>query len=211
MQLGLLSGTIYNMCNWFARLAYINFLWIFFSLLGLGIFGFFPSTIAMFATLRQFLLKNNPPVFKTFWIYYKEEFFRSNKIGLIILLISSLIYINFLLLQSVNHSLIQMIFFPMLIVTCLFLLTICYFAAGYVHFNQTNLTLFKNSFLIMIYNPVSNLFIIFGFVTIYYLVILIPGISFFFSGCLVALIILSSTSLAFAKIESKRKITPTYK
>src|SRR5436190_181234 len=63
MQLGSFSNAVYTFCDWIARLAYINLLWILFTLSGFVVFGFFPATIAMLATLRQFIRKNHPPVF----------------------------------------------------------------------------------------------------------------------------------------------------
>ncbi len=203
MQLGLFTGIIYNLCNWITRLAYINLLWILFSLFGLIIFGFFPATIAMFATIRQFLIKNDPPIFKTFWKYYKEEFISSNILGVIVLLILFLTYFNLHFIQNVNNNTFQIFYYPLIVFAGLFLLAVCYFIACYVHFNQTLGNLIKNSILIMISNPLASLFIIFGFIAIYYANFYIPGISFFYSGSLITLVILSSSIIAFNKIEKK--------
>ena len=115
MQLGGFSGGIYSLCNWFVRLAYINILWILFSLAGLVIFGFFPATIAMLATLRQYLQKNDPPVFKTFWNYYKTEFFASNKLGAIIVVIGLILFINTNFLQSTSGTMSEILYYPTII------------------------------------------------------------------------------------------------
>ena len=53
----------------------------------------------------------------------------------------------------------------------------------------------------MIYNPLSSLFIIFGFAAVYYAVTFLSGLGFFFSGSLLGLVILSSTRLTYRKIE----------
>ena len=205
MQLGGFSGGIYSLCNWFVRLAYINILWILFTLAGLVIFGFFPATIAMLATLRQFLQKNDPPVFKTFWNYYKTEFFASNKTGSNYCSYWPYSYLqisNFL--QSMNGKLSDMLYYPTIILSCIYLLAICYMLASYVEFEQKLSTHMKNALLIMLYNPLSSLFIIFGFAAIYYAVTFLSGLGFFFSGSLLGLVILSSTRLTYRKIERKQ-------
>lgn len=204
MQLGGFSGGILSLCNWFARLAYINILWILFSLAGLIVFGFFPATIAMLATLRQFLQKNDPPVFKTFWKYYKAEFFASNKLGAIIVVIGLVLLINITFLQSMDNKLSEMLYYPTIVLSCIYLLAICYLLASYVEFEQNLKTHIKNSLLIMVYNPLSSLFIIFGFTIVYYAVTTLSGLGFFFSGSLLGLVILSSTSLTYRKIERKQ-------
>ncbi|MRH43224.1 DUF624 domain-containing protein [Aquibacillus halophilus] len=205
MQLDAFSGIIYQFCTWFARLAYINLLWIFFTIVGLFIFGFFPATIAMFATLRQFLNKSNSPVCKTFWDYYKKEFVFSNKLGLVLVIISFLFYLNITFLQTVDIRVLQLLYYPMIMLSLLFVLSVCYLFACYVHFNQNIGILFKNAVLIMFYNPLPNLFIIFGSAAVYYAMVFIPGISFFYSGSLIALVILSSATFAFNKVERKQK------
>lgn len=204
MQLGGFSGGILSLCNWFVRLAYINILWILFSLVGLVIFGFFPATIAMLATLRQFLQKNDPPVFKTFWGYYKTEFISSNKLGAIIAGIGFIFFININFLQSTSGTLSGMLYYPIIIMSCIYFLAICYLLASYVEFEQKLSIHIKNSLLIMMYNPLSSLFIIFGFAAVYYAVTFLSGLGFFFSGSVLGLVILSSASLTYRKIELKQ-------
>ncbi len=69
----------YRICTWIMRMAYVNLLWVAFSLLGLGIFGFFPATAAMFVVIRKWLSSEQDiPVFKTFWNAFKTEFIKIN-------------------------------------------------------------------------------------------------------------------------------------
>ncbi len=206
MRLGGFSGGVLSLCNWFVRLAYINLLWILFSLVGLVVFGFFPATIAMLATLRQFLQKNDPPVFKTFWKYFKAEFLASNKLGAIIVIIGLVLLTNINFLQSMDHKLSEMLYYPTIVISCIYLLAICYVLASYVEFERKLFTHIKNSLLLMIYNPLSSLFIIFGFAAVYYAVTSLSGLGFFFSGSLLGLIVLSSTTLAYRKIERKQAL-----
>lgn len=204
MQLGSFSGGVYALTNWFARLAYINILWILFSLLGLGVFGLFPATIAMLATIRQLLKKNDPKIFKTFWHYYKKEFIVSNKLGAIIVSVGLIFFLNLRFLQSMSGKLSELLYYPTIVLACFFILATCYILASYVEFDQKLPVLIKNSLLIMIHNPLPSLYIVFGIGAVYYLIHFIPGTIFFFSGSLLGLVILSSATLAYRKIIRKQ-------
>lgn len=205
MQLGSFSNAIYTFCDWVAKLAYINLLWILFTLSGFVVFGFFPATIAMLATLRQFIRKNHSPVFQTFWQYYKKEFFKSNKLGLIIAIIGLILYMNITFLQSTSNDISSFLFYTSIIMSCIYFLVICYTLASYVEFDQPLGTHLKNAILITISNPVPSLFLIFGFAAVYYAVTYLSGVGFFFSVSILGLVILSSANLAYKKVLSKQE------
>ncbi|MEH7238632.1 YesL family protein [Bacillus sp. JJ1562] len=205
MQLGAFSGMIYTICEWIARLAYLNLLWILFTLSGFVVFGFFPSTIALLATLRQFLNKNHPPIFKTFWHYYKKEFLNSNKLGLIIVIIVLIFYINIQYLQSTFNEGTGFLFYSSMIISCMYLLIICYTLASYVEFEQPLGTHIKNALLITVYSPIPSLFLIFGFAAVYFAVTKISGLGFFFSVSILGLVILSSANLAYKRVSRKQE------
>ncbi|MDL4842065.1 YesL family protein [Aquibacillus rhizosphaerae] len=204
MHLGTFSGGIFSFCNWIYRLAYLNILWIGFTLLGGVVFGIFPSSVALLSVLRQFIQKKEPIIFSTFWSYYKKEFKNSNKIGVIIGIIGFLIVfnLNFLHQNPINQA--QWLIYPMIITGYMYLLFICYLLASFITFEQTLRRHIKNSILIMFFNPLPSFFMIFGFAAVYYALTWIPGIGFFFSASLLGLVILSSATLAYQKIEKKQ-------
>jgi uncharacterized membrane protein YesL len=205
MQLGSFSNAVYTFCDWIARLAYINLLWILFTLGGFVVFGFFPATIAMLATLRQFIRKNHPPVFQTFWQYYKNEFFNSNKLGLIIGVIGLILFMNIRLLQSTSNDMSSFLFYSSIIMSGIYFLIICYTLASYVEVDQPLGTHLKNALLITISNPIPSLFIIFGFAAVYFAVTYLSGLGFFFSVSILGLVILSSANLAYKNILKKQE------
>jgi uncharacterized membrane protein YesL len=205
MQLGSFSNAVYTFCDWVARLAYINLLWILFTLSGFVIFGFFPATIAMLATLRQFIRKNHPPVFQTFWQYYKKEFFNSTKLGLMIVAIGFILYLNITFLQSTSTNMSSFLFYSSVIMCGIYFLIICYTLASYVEVEQPLRTHLKNALLITISNPLPSLFIIFGFAAVYFAVTYLSGLGFFFSVSTLGLVILSSANLAYKTILKKQE------
>lgn len=205
MQLGSFSNAVYTICDWVARLAYINLLWILFTLSGFVIFGFFPATIAMLATLRQFIRGNHHPMFQTFWSYYKTEFFKSNKLGLLIVVIGLILYMNISFLQSTSNSFSSVLFYSSIIMSCIYFLIICYTMASYVEFDQPLSTHIKNAILITISSPIPSLFMIFGFAAVYFAVTYLSWVGFFFSVSILGLVILSSANLAYKRILSKQE------
>jgi uncharacterized membrane protein YesL len=205
MQLGSFSNAVYTFCDWVARLAYINLLWILFTLSGFVIFGFFPATIAMLATLRQFIRKNHPPVFQTFWQYYKKEFFKSNKLGLMIVAIGFILYLNITFLQSTSTNMSSFLFYSSVIMSGIYFLIICYTLASYVEVEQPLGTHLKNALLITISNPLPSLFIIFGCAAVYFAVTYLYGLGFFFSVSILGLVILSSANLAYKNVLKKQE------
>lgn len=192
--------SIYTFCVWFYRLAFINLLWIFFTILGLGLFGSFPATVALLATIRQLLNQNEGSIIKTFWTFYKEEFVKSNVVGLSVILLSLILISNIQFLQTMSTGISQAFYLATIIIACFFLLVVCYFLSLYVEFQAPFKTHLKNAVLLAIYNPVASLTMIFGFVGVYFLVSFISGIGLFFSMSALGLVVLLSAKLAFRKV-----------
>lgn len=158
----------------------------------------------MLATLRQFVKGNQPPIFKTFWSYYKAEFLKSNRFGLIIFIMGIILYTNFNFLQTLQGELATALYYGTIVVSCVLLLTVCHLLASYVEFEQPMKTHIKNAILITTGYPLSSLMIIFGFVAVYYVNLWINGIGFFFSGSLLAMAILLSAKTTYQKIEASQ-------
>ncbi|MGB4004876.1 MAG: DUF624 domain-containing protein [Halanaerobiales bacterium] len=89
------EGTLYRIAEWITRLVIANFLWIIFTLLGLGIFGIMPATAALFGIMNKWLNgEESLKIFKEYWYLYKKQFIKLNIIGLILLLIAVVLYVD---------------------------------------------------------------------------------------------------------------------
>ncbi|HET7616371.1 MAG TPA: DUF624 domain-containing protein, partial [Bacillales bacterium] len=90
------QNTLIVVMEWLTRLAYINILWLLFTLAGLVVFGFGPATNAMFALMRKWLLypEEDVPVWKTFYRIYRSEFVRSNVLTSIVFLLGVILYFD---------------------------------------------------------------------------------------------------------------------
>jgi uncharacterized membrane protein YesL len=204
METSVFMGGFYKLLEWISRLALLNLLWISFSLLGLVIFGFFPATVAMFAVVRKWMLgKEDVSIIKTFWTAYKQEFLKSNLLGLIIFLIGTILYIDF---QFVNHStssLVSVLYIPFFILIFIFICMMFYILPIFVHYDMKISQIIKTSFFVMIMNPLSTFYMLIGSFGICYALSFAPPICILYSGNLLALFLMKPATNAFEKISQK--------
>jgi uncharacterized membrane protein YesL len=198
-------GFIYKFSDWVMKLAYLNILWILFTILGVIIGGFFPATFALFSAIRLLLLnREESSVFKTFWSFYKKDFWKSNRIGWSIALIFVIFYFDIQFVQESTNPFLHIFFYPLLILAFIFFLSVLYIIPTYIHFDLTIVQLYKNSFMIMILNPLNTITMISSVMFVYFVSIYIPGIIPFFSGSVLALFIMIAALRSYKKVEDKK-------
>lgn len=202
MELTGIMGAIHQIADRVSKLAYLNLLWILFTLMGLLFFGLFPATIAMFAALRKIVLNEEFKLFSLFWKTYKKEFFKGNLIGLVLVLINGITYTNFVYFREATGT-IEVLLYPMGVMGILLLLMSLFVFPVYVHFDLQFLQLFKTSFTFVLLYPLSSLSIVVN--SSIYLIILyqLPALVVFFSVSIIGLIIMASVNRAFKRNAEK--------
>ncbi|RSD27042.1 YesL family protein [Mesobacillus subterraneus] len=202
-----LANRAYAATEWITKFAYLNLLWMAFSLAGLIVLGFFPATIAMFTIIRKWLKgESEIPIFRTFWTTWKTEFFRSNGLGLLVLAVGGLIAFNLVFVKSSGVGFTSVIQIPIYLFMFAAILTIFYLFPVYVHYELKLFQMVRNSFLMMLINPIENLVMITGILAVLFVVKFIPALGFFFGGSLIAAIIMSAGYLVFSKMNRKRSM-----
>ncbi|QKS72833.1 DUF624 domain-containing protein [Paenalkalicoccus suaedae] len=84
-----------------ARFAYLNVLWLLGIVAGLGVVGFFPATQALLAISKRWVKNDYSfPVAKTFIKLYKQSIWRANATGFLILLVATILYVNYRVIQA---------------------------------------------------------------------------------------------------------------
>ncbi|MDQ0256779.1 putative membrane protein YesL [Evansella vedderi] len=195
---------IMGIFEWVMRLAYVNVLWILFTIVGLFVFGFFPATAAMFAVIRKWIKgESEIPVFKTFWEYYRKEFFKINLIGLFILIIGVIIYVDFLFLATVDGWLATILTSLLIFGSVLFVIILFYIFPLFVHYQFTLFQYFKFAIFIGITKPITTIGIAICTIILYYALLIFPGMSLFYSGSLLAFAIMWLTHNVIQKIEAQ--------
>lgn len=199
MKLDPTDGYIYTILDWITKFAFLNVLWIVFSLMGGIIFGVFPATIAMFTITRNWATGNTElPLFKSFWEYFRSEFFRSNLLGIFVIIGLFITILDLLYIQM--HGTLNWTFIPLFAFILLFGLFLFYLFPTYVHYDIKLVQVIKNAFLIMLINPINSLIMILCLLLFAILVWVMPALAFIFGGSTYAFITMHFSLKSFHKI-----------
>lgn len=191
---------------WMLKVAYLNILWIGFTIIGLGLFGLFPSTGAMYTIVQKWLRKEQvEKIFITFWKTYKKEFISLNKFGLFFILIGYLLVYDFLFLQM-NGDKLQWLFPVVGFIAISYILTLLYFFPIYTQFEMKFFQYIKQSFLIGASSLLETILIFTACMALMILVKLIPGIIPIFTGSVLAVVVTWCSNRALHKISSRKKV-----
>lgn len=201
---GFVAG-YYRFAVWITRFAYLNMLWVLFSLAGLLFFGVLPATTAMFAVVRKWVDgETDIPIFQTFWEVYRNEFIKINLLGYAILIIGYLLTIEFQILRSQEHIAYLIASFGVVGLFIIYFIILLYIFPIFVHFKLKPFEYIKWAFVIGIGHPFLTLFL-FGVMIaiVYFTFITIPALLFFFGGSLSAYILMWGASQTFPKYERR--------
>ncbi|WP_134701014.1 YesL family protein [Ammoniphilus sp. YIM 78166] len=179
-----------RICDWVAKLAWLNILWLLFSLLGLGLFGLMPSTIAMFAVIRKWLQEEEVSDGKEFWRIYKKEFWRANLLGGGLALIGYLLYLNaqiFSTMDGMAFEVMSYILVGFLGYQCLMLI---YFFPLYANYEFTFSQYLVYASSMIIYHPIRTAFSLAGCILLFFLYLSYPALLIFFSGSSIAFLLM---------------------
>jgi uncharacterized membrane protein YesL len=133
----------------------LNLLFLFLALIGLGVFGFGPAYYAIVSLFQegQWDLKKQKKMFSRGWAFYKEEFFRINRISLSYLAAIIILAIN--LVIAVHQK--GMLFFSLTLFIIFFMIALA-LAFQYAIFLETRYVMsMKNNFMIAIAAIFANM------------------------------------------------------
>ncbi|MDY7222665.1 YesL family protein [Halalkalibacterium halodurans] len=197
----------YKIAEWIMNFAFLNILWILFTLFGFVLFGIFPATVSMFVIVRKWVKgQRDFHIFKNFWDSFKKEFLKSNLLGLILIIIGGILFTDLLFVKGHDDRLIQYIYYPLLFVTSIFILAMLYVFPIYVNFETKLYYIIKNSVLIMIMSPLVTIMKVTFILILYCIFKFIPGLTPLFGASLLAYIIMWSSNLTFRKIARYQSI-----
>lgn len=200
-------NAVNKVLDWITRLAFLNVLWISFSVLGLGILGLFPSTAATFTVARRWVLgETDIPIFKTFWRAYKKEFKNSNLLGYVVTVFGYILYLDFLFINVAANNFATILTIPLLIVTILYCLTLIYIFPVFVHYDMKLPEVLKSSFFIMILNPLTTIVAVVGMLGIAFILWKFQGLALFFSLSIFSVTIMMPALRAFEKVNYKQQL-----
>lgn len=200
-------GKLFSICEWIMKLAYVNLLWLLFTLAGFILLGWMPSTVALFTIVRKWILKDaEVPIWSTFLSTYKKDFLKINVSGLIFTVLGGLLYIDYYLVLNFEGFIRIVMISILLLMSLLYLITFVFFFPVYVHFDLKQFEYFKYAILLGSLNFHIFLVIIVGLFIDIFLLLYIPSLIPFFSGVSIACIIMSGCFYIFQRLQ-KIKIT----
>ncbi|MDN3018460.1 DUF624 domain-containing protein [Paenibacillus sp. BSR1-1] len=203
---GMLSG-IYRISEKVMLIAYTNILWIMFSFLGLVLVGLMPATVAMFAVMRKLVIEEEQvPIFRLFWTKYKEEFGKANLYGYLLLFVGAVFGLDVMLFQSLDglpYMLLSILSAGLMLV---FLVVVLYFLPLYVHYELTFFKYIKTAFLLAVTHPIQTVIMIVSGIGILFILLLLPGSLFFFSGSMYCFIVMKTVFKVFGHVEGQKEL-----
>lgn len=206
MQFNWVISKTYTGCEWVMKLAYVNILWVLFSVSGLIFFGIAPASVAVFTILRKWLMNETDiPIFRTFLETYKKEFRKANRLGWLMAIIGVFLYIDYKYLINIGGTIQYVLSAPLLIITILYFITVLYIFPVYVQYELRLLQYIKNSFYIGIINMHITILMMAAIFLLGIVYTYIPGVVPFFSVSFVSLIAMIGAKQSFQRIEAKQK------
>ncbi|WP_152658583.1 YesL family protein [Oceanobacillus sp. CFH 90083] len=194
----------YTFAIWITRFAYLNILWILFAIAGLLFFGVMPATVAMFAIIRKWQRgEDEVRIFAAFWEIYRQEFWKANRIGMILFALGYLFSIQFQILGAQTALVYQMAQFSIVLAFALLAIFVVYLFPVYVHFELKTKECLKWPLIVAIVHPILTVFLLacIGLAG-YFIFHAFPAVLFFFGGSLSAYFITWGVSKTFSKYEA---------
>ncbi|MGJ9384670.1 YesL family protein [Salipaludibacillus sp. CF4.18] len=177
-----LIGGFYKLTEWIMRLAYLNILWVVFTLVGLVVLGLGPATAATFAVTRKWITEDvEIAIFPTFWRSYRTEFLRANFFTLGMAFVGWILYIDYSFIITFEGTTFYFLMGVFYIAVCIFILMSFFLFPVLVHFDLKTFTYLKYMMLISISFPHMVFAMLAGTIIIFYLTLKFPALLFFFA------------------------------
>ncbi|AZU64312.1 YesL family protein [Neobacillus mesonae] len=192
-------------CEWIWKAILVNWCWFAFTILGLGVLGFFPASAALFTVVRKWLRKDTDiPVLKTFKDTYFKEWKRTNAIGLVFYGIGLFLFIDLRIVDQVMTGfLANLLYIFLYILVFVLLLSVGYFFAIYAHYELSNKGYIKQAFLFALTSLPSTVLIVIGLTVIGYAINQYPGLTAFISAVAPALWMMRVCLSRFTALERR--------
>jgi uncharacterized membrane protein YesL len=177
MEMNRLLTGIYNLCRWITHFAYLNILWILFTLVGAVVLGIVPSTVAMFVVARKTAMgEEDIPVFKTFWRTYRSEFIRANGLGLLLTAIGLIWYFDLHFFRQYDGTFFTIMNYLMMMIGMVYFILLLYIFPVFVHYDLKIYQYVTHALKIGFLKPMTIVFMLVGSLCTYYFLIYLPGL-----------------------------------
>ncbi|GAA0371152.1 YesL family protein [Alkalibacterium iburiense] len=163
---------LYTAFDFLYRLFLLNLLWLAFTILGIFLFGFGPSTVALFDTIRKQLISgigNDKDLIIFFFSSYKKHFIKGNIIGWSIALYFYMLLVNYRFTNFRMEPILQFINGATIVIAIVSIIVVSYFLSLFVHYELTILKYIRTAIILTVIQPLPTILIVFWIVLISYL------------------------------------------
>ncbi|WP_226037213.1 YesL family protein [Aquibacillus saliphilus] len=189
--------------QWIMRLAFVNVLWILFSLMGFVIGGVFPATVAALGVSRKWIMgQHDIKIWRTFKQIYRQEFIGANKLGWLLSVIGGLLYLNYRVIINSAEDIFFIIPFAFYLLLFFYIIVVIWSFPLLTHYQASIVQHIKNAIIIGLTK--IHYTIVSGFVIVLtmYLSLSYPGIIPFFSFSIVSLLCMWFSMQIFSKVDN---------
>ncbi|SDL82792.1 YesL family protein [Sediminibacillus halophilus] len=176
MQVGRLLNGVMAFCKWITHFALLNLLWIGCTLLGGVVFGFAPSTAAMYAVARKQILTEDSPLFRTFWSIYRQEFFRANGLAWLLAAIGAIWYFDLHFFREFEGWFYSLMNYIMIMIGLVYMILLMYILPVFVHYDLKIRGCIKQALIIGFLHPANLVLMLVVGLSSYYFFIYFPGL-----------------------------------
>ena|SRR5690625_535474 len=190
-----------TLSQWIYFLFMVQLLWFIGVIVGVAVMGIIPSTVAVFALVRQRLQGADVAIHKEFWRYYKENLFKTQIQGYLWIIFGIFLYYDIRLLfsfQSLSTSIIAAIFVSVLI---LYLLASMLIFPIQVHYHLSVFNRIRLPLFISITMPHIAIGLILSTIVLYVIATYIPILFTLIGVSLTALLYTKCSFFAFEKLQ----------
>ncbi len=211
------NSKMYSFFDILYKLMMINIIWFFMTIIGLGVLTIFPATIGLFVLVGTLIEQSDFPLLTSFFAVFKKEYFKSQKIFFVLLIVGLVLYFNIRIYYEVmgDLNLIYSIgFFLTLVLILLYLFILSHIFMVYLYFpNFKTFQTLKYAFLFSLAYPIRSLFLVIINGTLIFVIFwvrYITPISFLFMMSLIAFITIKVLNPKYAAILKEKKPLDVY-
>ena len=201
-----LMGGFYRLSEWVMRLAYVNILWMIFTLLGAIVLGIGPATAGMFAVIRKMVMGDDDiSVFKIFWSTYRKEFKRANILTFLVVILGFILYFDSRFFQSQEGMFFYLLRYFTLGLFIMYLLVLFYIFPLFAHYQMKILHYLRSALLFAFMQPIITILMVAGNYVVYRILMAIPGLIPFFGVSLFSFITMYLAYISFKRVELREE------
>ncbi|SFC11643.1 Uncharacterized membrane protein YesL [Alkalibacterium subtropicum] len=198
--------------DWIATLAFLNLLWLGFTLMGGIIFGAGPATFAVNALVKKKMNQGDlSHVFTKFKKEFKEHFKEGNRYFWLLTAATLFIYVDIRVIQALpQNTFIQLVVLPSLLILSALVIIVATFTLGlYFEFGESVMKSLSDAFWLTLISPVAGIMIVHAFLIGILIYAYVPALIMFYSVSFYAIATQWIMSKTFRRIKRK-KVSNSY-